>query len=64
MIARKCDRCGNFYETESDRSVVTSSTPDKPEREQFDLCPDCTTDFEIWIANKGSVVNKVVKKKK
>ena len=55
MIARKCDRCGDFYEMDSERSVITFSMPGKQD-ERFDLCPNCTTDFEKWITNKGFVV--------
>jgi len=56
MIARKCDRCGEFYE--KSRSVITFSTLVDP-GSKFDLCPNCTADFKLWIKNKGSVVEVV-----
>jgi len=57
MIARKCDRCGGFYELDYKRSLVTIDTPNHAGR-QYDLCPICTEDFEIWIKDKGYVVVK------
>lgn len=57
MIARKCDRCGAYYEMDYRRSIVSIDTPNHPDR-QYDLCPNCTADFNIWIKDKGYVVVK------
>lgn len=58
MIVRKCDRCGAVYEMmECKRSIVAIDTLNNPDR-QFDLCPDCTADFEIWIKNKAIILEK------
>lgn len=44
MTARKCDRCNNFYDTDAEQD--------------FDLCPDCTADFELWISNKAIILER------
>lgn len=58
MIARRCDRCGDFYVmVDYKRSIITIPTLNESDR-QFDLCPDCMTDFELWIANKAIILEK------
>ncbi len=60
MTAKLCDKCNNFYEiyeTPSKYSAIRFAKRGKLDR-YFDLCPDCTADFELWIANKTIIPEK------
>lgn len=59
-LARKCDRCGKFYETYAGQDAndfgfnrVTLRDVDNVGhdwvREHFDLCEKCSTDLEDWL---------------
>lgn len=70
MIARKCDKCGKFYEEKPVEfqcgSVIglklfnRSTTQDT-----FDLCPDCLEQLRAWLDNdfiaKGSSITRLNK---
>lgn len=60
MDAKKCDRCGAFYEVEHERSNestffnqvrVINAYMDMSSyiRAKFDLCPDCRKAFEKFM---------------
>lgn len=67
MDAKKCDRCGRYYEPYSiadshmtrtgdfEYNVkfnnVATFTDDK-NKKTYDLCPECAKAFNIWINNK------------
>lgn len=59
-LARKCDRCGKFYETYAgqdandfgfNRVKLTDADDDGHcwLRENFDLCKECSTNLEEWL---------------
>lgn len=59
-LARKCDRCGKFYETYAGQDAndfgfnrITLKDVDNANhywiREHFDLCQKCSTDLENWL---------------
>ena len=54
--AKKCDRCGDFYEsprTESFPKVVKEVRRHYYEYYEFyDLCPKCLAKLRIFLANK------------
>lgn len=65
MRAKKCDRCGKFYEfydgarefknTERANAVILIDRDLDNKywsRESFDLCPDCMRKLEMFIKNK------------
>lgn len=62
MLAKKCDRCGEYYDKYHDLSpiakgktngiiLVDYDDDDKTfsSRKYIDLCPRCLTDFESWM---------------
>lgn len=58
--ARKCDRCGKFFEGRFNTSIELT-TVDNMQREvgfdcglnsDLDLCPDCVESFKHWWANE------------
>ena len=59
MDAKKCDRCGKFFEKQDDNGeykggrVILCSYGSFSLREEadisIDVCPECRTDFERWI---------------
>lgn len=60
MDARKCDRCGKFYDIEKvkayeskffDKVYEVNSHMQLSENvvEKFDLCPDCRKAFEEFV---------------
>ncbi|MBQ6264932.1 MAG: hypothetical protein IJK60_05725 [Clostridia bacterium] len=57
MTAKKCDRCKKFYDTISERSEIGFFKRVAVKRD-FDLCPDCTKDFELWVAGKAIILEK------
>lgn len=52
MIARKCDRCKDYYDTDSKRSEVKFAVQFESLIE-IDLCPDCTDQLRSWIKNEA-----------
>ena len=61
MIAKKCDRCGKFYEqynVKSDSKNINglcTMNIDSRQRyyshELIDLCQDCSTELINWLKN-------------
>ena len=45
--AKKCDRCGKFYEPYPDR--VNIHCYRSKVREWYDLCPGCNAGFVEWM---------------
>lgn len=62
-LAKKCDRCGKFYETynttndnENISGIMTLNLDEQRKyysHEPFDLCPKCKDAFEKWFRMKG-----------
>lgn len=65
MNARKCDRCGKFYE----KYGIKSGCSNKPNgilyatlyddhtyysSKSFDLCPECMDELKKWISEEYS----------
>lgn len=49
MLAKKCDRCGGYYD---DCDYVLAVINRKNlERKNIDLCPRCLNDFQSWMKN-------------
>ena len=55
MNAKKCDRCKDFYDLDSERSQVSFSRCGKGCID-VDLCPECTADFELWVQNRAYII--------
>lgn len=64
MLARKCDRCGAFYDNYTTESGIETDeyevaclracpthSRQMPENEPLDLCPDCMDEFFKWFNN-------------
>lgn len=48
-FARKCDRCGKFYEIESkDAGTVINIYSDYGLYGEIDVCEDCFESFKRW----------------
>lgn len=47
MLAKKCDRCGEYYDGYS--YILAIINRKELERKDIDLCPRCSTDFESWM---------------
>lgn len=59
MIAKKCDRCGKFYEHEKPKlTKIGNINAHRIAWELYcnnrfiDLCPDCLNDFKKWFEEK------------
>lgn len=65
MLARKCDRCGGFYETYGGGSILNNNMQanairfidvDKTggiiNKKVFDLCPECMELMQRFIKNE------------
>lgn len=58
--ARKCDRCGKFFDSACNTTVDLTISDGAKENIKFncnlyhdlDLCPDCTESFSHWWANE------------
>ena len=69
-LAKKCDRCGNLYESK-DMDICGAivnglSLIDRDEqnsrvinRKYFDLCPECLLSFANWLKNKPTKFNEI-----
>ena len=58
MIARKCDRCGEFYAINK-KSLSGIATHERAENgvisgylSYYDLCPECMIDFKAWLSGE------------
>lgn len=68
-LARKCDRCGKFFESQHNTCVelIISSNAHRNVKfdcglnSDLDLCPDCVESFKHWWANE--TVIPIVKKR-
>ena len=64
-LAKKCDRCGKFYEayntakdSENINGIMTLNLDDQRKyysHEPLDLCPECKDAFEEWMKNGGKL---------
>lgn len=52
--ARKCDKCGAFYEPYRTNIIVI--TKDSVSSDGLDLCPDCMDTFKKWLKNDVQMV--------
>ena len=60
-IAKKCDRCGVFYESYNVKydskkinGILTLNIDDEQRyfpNKKIDLCPKCKDSFEHWLSN-------------
>lgn len=58
--ARKCDRCGKFFDSKFDTIIDITTYDENSRNVQFDcgllpgldLCPDCVESFKHWWANE------------
>lgn len=56
-MARKCDRCGDYYTPRMGETVNAIRLMDLKyangvidrQRKQFDLCPRCVRELELWL---------------
>lgn len=46
--AKKCDRCGKYYD-KNDRKMLLYNYQGKRYDKAFDLCPGCVTELERWF---------------
>lgn len=64
--AKKCDRCGEYYEPynakndkEKINGFITANIDDERKyysQDIFDLCPICCEHFKKWLENKDADV--------
>lgn len=66
--AKRCDRCGKYYELNPKNLPGTKTGPKYSvtyykqlntlgvEVESFDLCPDCAEQLVYWAENPDSVI--------
>lgn len=52
--ARKCDRCGAFYEPYKTDTIIL--TKNVTSIDGVDLCPDCMDTFKKWFNNDVQMV--------
>lgn len=52
--AKKCDKCGAFYEPYRTNIIVI--TKDSLSSDGLDLCPDCMDTFKKWLKNDVQMV--------
>ena len=58
--AKKCDRCGKFFEGRFDTCIELTTYDNMNRNVEFDcgllpdldLCPDCVESFKHWWANE------------
>ena len=56
MKAKKCDRCGEFYELENDYTVNSINQTTSDILRTMDLCPDCYEELNRYLTNPNSIV--------
>lgn len=49
--AKKCDRCGAFYEPYYPRIIIKKGT--ETTAKMMDLCPVCQDELESWLYQKS-----------
>ena len=57
MIARKCDRCGSFYDAPKDGELAGFQWvcgSDWSRLKLIDLCPDCTDKLNDWMEGNSA----------
>ena len=47
--ARKCDRCGAFYQPRYDDDKIINEI--RASATVYDVCPKCASDFIMWLRN-------------
>lgn len=52
--AKKCDKCGAFYEPYKTEIIILSNAI--PTMDGVDLCPDCMDTFKKWLNNDVQMV--------
>ncbi len=52
--AKKCDKCGAFYEPYKTGIIILSNAI--PSMDGVDLCPDCMDTFKKWLNNDVQMV--------
>lgn len=52
--AKKCDKCGAFYEPYKSGIIILSNAI--PSMDDVDLCPDCMNTFKLWLKNDVQMV--------
>lgn len=52
--AKKCDKCGAFYEPYQTNIIIL--TEKSLTRDGLDLCPDCMDTFKKWLNNDVQMV--------
>lgn len=70
-LAKKCDRCGKFYEHYPKCNKSQANAIRKIQKDDtggtvnaftiwvFDLCPECMDSFEKWLKNKPMTFNEI-----
>lgn len=53
--AKKCDRCGVYYDP-YDRLILVRRSNWVSQREFFDLCPKCNHKLERWMNKHQQVI--------
>jgi hypothetical protein len=55
-LAKKCDRCGKFYESYGNNSfnAIMQTCKDQygyraKKNKEWDLCPECKENLEAWL---------------
>ena len=56
MIAKKCDRCGEFYLLENNYTVSLINQVTSRVLRNMDLCPDCYEELNRYLTNPNSIV--------
>lgn len=59
MYAKKCDRCGRFYETGNRSNVIQTGTIEEltglfMDAKLFDLCPICMDELDKFLNNPNA----------
>ena len=70
-LAKKCDRCGKFYEHYPKGNKSQSNAIRKVQKDDtggtvnafanwvIDLCPECMNSFEKWLKNEPMTFNEI-----
>ena len=60
MNAKKCDRCGKYYELNRESKTPNAISKFKEDfcgfcnhTEKYDVCPKCMESFERWLSNEN-----------
>ena len=52
MDAKKCDRCGKFYENKYEVEVSDGGYTVCNAYSELDLCEDCRSDLDVFMSEK------------